>query len=180
MAKGNPLRRLVDEHPEIGAFIEAHNEIHFGSDRAAAILVAAALEQYLRAMILLYLPNRDGDTSEKLLGNGGALSSFYNNIHLAYAMGLIDTITKEDLNTIRNVRNVFAHAMGHVSFETLEIKQECERLKTTAEYKIPTLDTTQAAPLNRQRYIAVSENITWKIFTKASEQMNEDGSTAES
>jgi len=163
--KKDQLRWLTRDPPGFDALYEAHNEIHLGSDRAAAILVAAALEPYLETLILVHMPNRDVDIA--LTENGGPLATFSNKIYLAYAMGLIDEITRTDLNIIRNIRNVFAHAMGHVSFANPEIQQECNKLKTDAVYKKPYLGSDQSAPPDRQRYLAVGKHIEHELIWKA-------------
>lgn len=164
--KKDQLRRLTRDPPSFDALNEAHNEIHLGSDRAAAILVAAALEPYLECLILGHLPNLDEGTSAALTREGGALATFSNKIYLAYAMGLIDEITRDDLNIIRDIRNTFAHAMGHVSFANPEIQQECNKLKTDAVYKKPYLGSDQSAPPERQRYLAVGKHIEHKLIRK--------------
>ncbi len=86
----------------------------------------------------------DEETSAALTRDGRALTTFSNKIYLAHAMGLIDEITRADLNIIRNIRNIFAHAMGHVSFANPEIQQECNKLKTDAVYKKPYLGSDQS------------------------------------
>jgi len=76
----------------------------------------------------VHLPNRDEETSAALTRDRGALATFSNKIYLAHVMGLSDEITRADLNIIRNIRNTFVHAMGHVSFANPEIQQECNKL----------------------------------------------------
>jgi DNA-binding MltR family transcriptional regulator len=108
-------------------------EIKHTSDRTAAIVLSAWVEQNLEMKIIAALPRRDEETVKKLQERDSALSGFYSKIHLAFALGLIDEETRDNLDVIRRIRNVFAHAAVFVTFQTPEIAKEIEKLKTTTE-----------------------------------------------
>lgn len=83
----------------------------------AVILVAAA---YLDAAVagLLEKAFCDEDIAQKLLeSSGGALSSFGARVDLAYAIGLVRPLIREDLLTIAKIRNRCAHNHLRLSFE---------------------------------------------------------------
>jgi hypothetical protein len=90
-------------------------EIKQGNDRATAILGAVYLDEYLRGYIegVLAEGNR---LSDDLFGPEKPLGSFSARIKMAYALGLISKEIYSDLNTIRNVRNIFAHGLYEASF----------------------------------------------------------------
>jgi hypothetical protein len=56
------------------------------------------------------------------------LSSFSAKILIAYALGIIDNEYKSQLDRFRSIRNVFAHAVKPVDFETDIIAAECNKL----------------------------------------------------
>jgi hypothetical protein len=111
----------------------AIDEIKQSSDRAACILMSAMVERHLERSILLRLmiPGGDDKTSA-LFERDGALSTFYGNTHLAYALDLITSEMKSDLDIIRRVRNAFAHSQLPVSFQSQEISREIAKLNHKA------------------------------------------------
>ena len=56
-----------------------------------------------------------------------APSTFYGNSHLGYAVGLYGIKELGNLESIRRIRNVFAHAPSIVRFDTPEIVAECNK-----------------------------------------------------
>lgn len=123
-ATGEELNLLLEEIPK-------------ATDRHAVILLCSLLQSYLCVMIIRHLKNDDVDTLEELYEHGGPLSSFYSQIHLAYALGLFDKKIKRDLNTVRTIRNVFAHAAKPVSFKTDRILAEVAKLNAPTYLKSP-------------------------------------------
>ena len=105
-------------------------EVLHTSDRTAAIVLTAWVERELEQWIVTVLPRNDPKTIKKLQGRDGALSSFYGKIHLGFALGVYDEVTRDNLDIIRGVRNEFAHAAQPISFETDEISSEVAKLKS--------------------------------------------------
>jgi len=78
-----------------------------------------------------------------LFEQGGALSTFFAKIHLGYAMDLFDDAVRDDLETIRRVRNVFAHSSLPITFATEEVTKQLRNLRFTEYsdiYNAPYLD----------------------------------------
>lgn len=101
------------------------------SDRAAAVLGAALLDERLKNMFFSRLAAKQ----ESLLGKMGPLSTFSSRINLAFALCWIDAETENDLNIIRDVRNDFAHHLDHgLSFETQSIADRCNNLQSAVAY----------------------------------------------
>ena len=172
-AKGNPLHRLIRSYPTFEEFVQTYNETETSSDRAAAILAAASSEWSFEAAIVAHLSNVDQETLEKLTGRDGALSSFYGNIYLAYAMEIIDDTERDDLNTIRTLRNVFAHAMTYVTFSRPEISNKCSTLVSRYVEAIPLVETSGSE--ERRRYIEVARHLGFKLLMKASDAYGSEG-----
>jgi hypothetical protein len=73
----------------------------------------------------------------------GALSTFYVNIHLAFALKLISETVRDDLDVIRRVRNAFAHSILPLTFDTEEISLEVKKLKHESYYTLSSSESTE-------------------------------------
>jgi hypothetical protein len=99
------------------------------SDRAAAIVAAGMVEFILEHVILRSLPNQAKKLHAEMLERG-PLGNFSGKIQLAFALKLTSRMAFEDLNTIRRIRNAFAHSRTNITFKTEEIALEAQKLKT--------------------------------------------------
>lgn len=99
-------------------------------DRTAATSCAALLEHALRKAIISHLRKDVTDAELKQLfdGLGAPLTSFYSKIVIAQALGIIRSGQKTDLDTIRNVRNAFAHSPLYISFRDEPVRNLCFKL----------------------------------------------------
>ena len=135
VVKSNPksaLTRLTswETLPSEDALTSAFEEIEVASDRAAGILAACFLEDALQTVIINNFKVRlDRDERNNLFGGIKPLGSFSSKIDIGYAMGLYGRQAREDLHSIRTVRNAFAHAARLISFETKEVADVCATLK---------------------------------------------------
>jgi hypothetical protein len=103
-------------------------EVSESSDRSTAILLAAFVERMLELNITLRYPRRDQPTLNRLTDRDGPLSSFYSKTQLAYAMGIISSEIRDEIDCIRRIRNVFAHSAMRIDFTTTAISVECKKL----------------------------------------------------
>ena len=108
---------------------EYMKEVQQGNDRATAILGAVYLDEYLREYLESVLVE-EKSLSDEIVGPEKPLGSFSARIRMAYALGLLSKEVYKDLNTIRNVRNVFAHGLYEASFSHPDIKAHCQTLVT--------------------------------------------------
>ncbi|NLS13847.1 hypothetical protein HGP28_13195 [Vibrio sp. SM6] len=99
------------------------------SDRAAALMSAAYLDEQLKTLLNRKLVD-DAKVKERILGTSGAIDSFSSRIDLAYLLGLIPKNFRDDLELIRRIRNEFAHTAQKMDFETDAIKSRCFLLKS--------------------------------------------------
>jgi hypothetical protein len=100
-------------------------------DRSAAITAAAYVEHGLRKAIKCHLQRNIPTAQEKDLfdgARGGPLGSFHAKIIMAQALGIIWPSQREDLDTIRAIRNAFAHSMNPITFENETIIRLCNEL----------------------------------------------------
>jgi hypothetical protein len=99
------------------------------SDRTVCIILSSMLERFLEILILSRIGVSDTAKSALLFENDGALSSFFGNIDLAFALGLLDEHVRDDCHTLRRIRNTFAHAALPIIFDTPEIMAEIARFQ---------------------------------------------------
>jgi hypothetical protein len=114
-------------------------ELENQSDRAAAIILAAWVEEELLGAIKSKL-EKDDSIFKKLFYNSGPLSSFSAKIDIAKALGIYDSEIYSDLNIIRRIRNEFAHEILDknnfaLSFESKHIRDRALSLKVSAYEK---------------------------------------------
>lgn len=115
-------------------------EINDQSDRGAAIVGAAWLEESISAAIESFL-HSDPRAWQRLFGGNGPLGTLSAKIDLSRLLGLITDAIRSDLHIIREVRNEFAHQIAHksthekLSFNTPHIKDKCMAIKCVAHEK---------------------------------------------
>jgi len=91
------------------------------SDRGAVLISGAILEERLSDILHAFL--LDHRTSVELLdGSNAPLGTFSSKINACYSLGLIQKNEFEELNTIRKIRNEFAHKWDNLDFATSKIK----------------------------------------------------------
>jgi hypothetical protein len=105
------------------------------ADRATALVLGSILEQGLELAILSHCVlgwnTREAEEEQKNLFSGsedGAMT-FSIKIRMAYALGVYGQKTRTDLNTMRHIRNFFAHDRSHLTFDDEDISALCDQLK---------------------------------------------------
>ncbi|OGO66541.1 MAG: hypothetical protein A2030_01565 [Chloroflexi bacterium RBG_19FT_COMBO_50_10] len=111
---------------ELNAFLV---EFQKESDRGAALLGAAMIDDCLREIIVGYLIEKKDVVDDLVDGGYAPISTFSARAKIIYGLGLISQCEYFNLNTIRVVRNKFAHKLGGLSFSDIEIVKLCRNLK---------------------------------------------------
>jgi DNA-binding MltR family transcriptional regulator len=99
----------------------AIKEIEESSDRAAAIVASALVEDHLMT-VLKDRFHHDERIMRELFQGSGPLAPFSTKIKLAFLTGLLSARACKDLQTIRKIRNEFAHKLSNLTFETQNVK----------------------------------------------------------
>jgi hypothetical protein len=128
VGEGAKLPDLIRARMDVGDIFDLRNPSNRVTDRGLAIVIGASVERGLERLLITQLPKLDVGTYEKLISREGPFSSFFAKIHLAFALGLIDNKTRDNLDIVRTLRNVFAHSPKAVSFQTPLIAKECGTL----------------------------------------------------
>lgn len=104
------------------------------TDRGTALAVAAwiddALEECLRATL-----RQDEEVADKLFQPDGPLGSFSTRIKMAYLLGFITPSLFRELETIKGIRNAFAHTRQLIRFTDQSIKDRCNSLIGAREFQ---------------------------------------------
>jgi hypothetical protein len=130
-------------------FDEFRHELLGPSDRACALLGAAYLERNLIFLVQAKMRAFTKKESDALFFDERAiLKTFSARAEIAYALEIISKEEKTTLDSVRRVRNVFAHPIRPVTFEHELIAAVC---KTLPYSRTATLDV----PLGPHRRIYV-------------------------
>jgi hypothetical protein len=104
------------------------------NDRGSAIAAAALVECMLQETIELHLAKTiSNEDRENLFAADGIISTFSAKIRVAYAFNIIDSNLMAELDKIREIRNVFAHALTAVRFKDPAIQIACSLLEIPNE-----------------------------------------------
>lgn len=128
---------------EIIKMNEYLSHIRQDSDRGAVLSFAAVIEERLKEVILLFL--MENKSSLKLLdGFNAPLGTFSAKILMAHALGLISDKEFKEIQTLRKIRNRFAHSLEKIDFETDDIKSML--------YTLPTLGNSEEFKNNSRAF----------------------------
>jgi DNA-binding MltR family transcriptional regulator len=134
------------------------HEMENASDRSAAIVAGAFLENYLALAIMSRMrsfsdsDNDDRRVKKQVFENTGPLTTFAAKISVGYALDLYGKRPREDLHLIRDVRNHFAHTMEPCEFSDPDVRQFCDKFQ---EPEWLAQMTAKIAPtLPRMRFMA--------------------------
>jgi hypothetical protein len=104
-------------------------ELDHESHRAAIMVGGSLVEHALEKMIRSKLRKpENSQQKEALFNDTGIFGSFHQKIWAAYFLKWIGPLTRRDLDLIRSIRNIVAHDMNPVSFDTPEIANRCSEL----------------------------------------------------
>jgi hypothetical protein len=131
--KRQSLRELSRAFPSSEEF-EAHQaEIMKGPDRPSALVACAWVDAQLIDSISMRINLWDENAKARLFENEEApMSTMAARILVGRALRLYGNEVHGHLDTIRRVRNVFAHSNRPITFATQEISLECLKLPEIA------------------------------------------------
>ena len=103
-------------------------EFEAETDRGAVLVGAAFLEHQLGELLTRYFVD-DAKIVAELLNPGGPAGTFSSRIKLAYCIGLLRPDQFRDLETVRKLRNEFAHTFDKASFRHARARDLCANLQ---------------------------------------------------
>jgi DNA-binding MltR family transcriptional regulator len=137
------------------------------SDRAVAILGTTYLNTHLAHLLECFIIE-DEKISKMLLGEENPLGSFEARIKAAYGLGLISKTEYHDLVLIWHIRNRFIGDMGEGSFNELDIRNLCKRLKIPDEVILQDED-----PSPRRLFVFGTAILAQQLLYRANEAYKE-------
>lgn len=123
-------------------------QVEYDSDRAAGIVAGSILERRLEEALRSRMKSDQVKISQNLFRPSGALGPFSTKIDLAYLLGFLSDGTYQDLTTIKNIRNDFAHELEIESFDVQSIKDRCKKL-TLVERHVGPVPATDGPKIDR-------------------------------
>ena len=145
----NLLRRLPDAKETELILVE----INAQSDRGAALIVAALVDQALQNSTYARIVNLPERLDGWFQGESGVFLSLSQKIQVCRALGIIGELSESHLNSIRAVRNQFAHTVFPIDFEHEAIAKECNGLPMPGEHWHPQYSE------NRRKFVFASINL---------------------
>lgn len=118
------LRDYVKGPLESGDLAALEVELFGASDRAAALLYCALVENALHRLISTKIRRRLNSADRREM-----FETFSRTISVAYALELIGPIARSDLDLIRFIRNNFAHSPRPLNFDVPEVGDVCAALQ---------------------------------------------------
>ena len=101
-----------------------------GTDLACVLIGASYVNECLAAFLRKNF-RKESDTVEKILkSDKGFLGSLSNKADLTYSLSLITKDRFNDIITIAEIRNLFAHSHLGVDFQSENISELCTKLNT--------------------------------------------------
>lgn len=146
--------------------VEQFHELE--SDRAAAILAGSHIEQCLKEFMKLYMVEEPEKAADILLNTNNSVSSFSRRIDFAFKCDWITKDIQKDLDTIRLIRNEFAHKPDQNNFSEIPNEQKFQNFSRTYD----------SDNLRRQYLFTVSMTVgdMWNIILPLLKQKAEEPS----
>ncbi|WP_051390288.1 hypothetical protein [Bradyrhizobium sp. Ec3.3] len=118
---------IWEKDPHYRGFLAALQELHGETDRGVALVATSFLDKLLRDILGAFMIENQ---SAKALQSGfnARFGSFSTRIAGCLALGLITEREAEQSDTLRKVRNRFAHEV-EVNFKTESVQALCNNLR---------------------------------------------------
>lgn len=155
MAKSKQLRELTRKAPstfeEIEQIVDALRDF---PDLSAAITGVALVETSLERVLTSRLRTLTKEEQERLFGTRGPLGTFDAKIQIGYAIGVLTKPLTEELDTIRQIRNVFAHSRYPLTFEDAVLADAVLAMKMGAAVR--SADLGSKLKLNNKQWFVLT------------------------
>jgi hypothetical protein len=103
--------------------------------RATALVLGAILEQGLQTVILSHcVPLEIPEQKRLFQGGEDGPMNFAVKIRMGYALSIYGPDSRDDLDVVRHVRNLFAHAPDHILFLDDDVIALCDQIKWISKF----------------------------------------------
>lgn len=100
------------------------------TDQATALVLCTAVERSLERSILSRMVRMNRKHRLDLFEGLGPIATMSAKIKIAASLGIIGPSVISDLESIKNIRNQFAHSFHPLSFDTKSVATKCKLLQT--------------------------------------------------
>jgi mannitol operon repressor len=121
---------LEVSHPHLKDFLGFLPELNKESDRGRVLIACSYLHELMRRILLAFLIERDS-TKRLIEGFNAPLGTLSTRTAAAYGLGLISEREFKECETLRRIRNRFAHDV-HASFDAQDIRDLAHTLTLAA------------------------------------------------
>ena len=131
------LKKFAARHPGSAELFKImRNLVTETNSRSTALTTGAILEGALKLAIIpkIIIPEKEGEID--LFGHQAPLRALSAKIKMGFALGLYGPQTRADLDSIREVRNAFAHSMPLLEFSTTQVANVCARITLPERAKL--------------------------------------------
>jgi hypothetical protein len=150
------LNKLLKRRPTQEELDQIEEEFATDGPRGVAILASVQVEDVLGGALLQRMVELTDDEYGQLFQGTAPLATFSAKIRLGYALGIFGKKTRHDMDILRQIRNVFAHARTPVDFDAPEIAGLCAGFNCLVDRK-------QQPPHARGRYIEAARMIMFRL-----------------
>ena len=147
----SPWIKLIKTKPTVETINAATTEIATDGPRGAILLGSTLVESILTSTIAHHMVPLEDEEYDRLFRNYGPLSTFSARIKIAYAFRVIGPKIRDDLESLRELRNGFAHTQHVLDFEAAELADQLKRFNCLSS--VPTGDQS-----NRRLFAGLSES----------------------
>jgi hypothetical protein len=117
-------------------------EIEKQTDRAAALIAGAYLEERLKIAIQARTI-RDTDVEKQIYRSSGPLGSFSAKIDMGLLLGIYEPQVHKMLHTVKDIRNEFAHKAEPRDFNSQRIRDLSFNMNVSAQFELKEKNTGQ-------------------------------------
>jgi DNA-binding MltR family transcriptional regulator len=100
------------------------------NDHSSVLVATSIIENSLKSLITASFKNTEKKLMQYMFDNNGPLSSLWAKNMTAYALGLIEGGTRQEIDNIRLIRNLFAHSPRPIRFVDESVSSFVFKFKT--------------------------------------------------
>lgn len=154
-----------------------HRAFQEESDRAAAIVVAAMLDDALKSLLSRRLLQPMAKDRSLLDGDQAPLGTFSARIDAAHQLGLISRWMARDLHLVRKIRNEFAHSPFTLTFESDVVLNRVRALEEASDYnrRYPPTRAAIGPPGPRWDFLGISAWILYSLHREEVDRVPDHG-----
>lgn len=115
---------------------QALSEIIHGTDRSRSLVAGALLDGCMEELLANHFVKLSKSERDAIFRSENApLATFAAKTRICHALGYIEGHTRDLLDDIRKIRNVFAHTVDNLNFGDLKLDKLFDRLRRTVHAK---------------------------------------------